>query len=407
MKIGIVTTWFERGAAYVSKQYMQTFKNDGHDVKIYARGGESYAKGNSSWDSEDVYWQDSNSFPIYNYVEMKEFKSWIDDNDFDFILFNEQVWFEPIIYCKEIGLKTGAYIDYYTELMIPCFDIYDFVVCNTKKHLKAFKHHKNAIFIPWGTDVKLFDASEVRNSSDNVRFFHSCGMSPHRKGTDLLLKAYLNFSEQELIGTELIIHTQLDSNKLTFGLTKQEMSRYSMLLGKNIIVYDQTLTAPGAYHYGDIYVYPSRLDGLGLTVCEAISCGMPIVVPDDGPMNEFVHSEYDEVVKVDKLFSRYDGYYWPQNEVCSIDLKDKMIKSKDSYKKTPAIHSTIRKLAVDKFDWEKNSAELVDEIVKIKISTFDRDIADKCIKFNEKKFPHIYRFKSVYKIAFYLYKKLK
>ncbi|MCK8083870.1 glycosyltransferase family 4 protein [Vibrio sp. 1CM24A] len=407
MKIGIVTTWFERGAAYVSRQYMQTFKNDGHEVKIYARGGEGFAKGNPNWDSEDVYWQESNSFPIYNYVEMREFKSWIDQNQFDFILFNEQVWFEPIIYCKKLGLRTGAYIDYYTELMIPCFDIYDFVVCNTKKHLKAFEHHKNAIFIPWGTDVTLFDASEARSCSDNVRFFHSCGMNPHRKGTDLLLKAYLSFSDEELIGTELIIHTQLDSSNLTSELTKEEIARYSMLLGENITIIDQTLAAPGAYHYGDIYVYPSRLDGLGLTVCEAISCGMPIIVPDDGPMNEFVHSEYDEVVKIEKLFARYDGYYWPQNEVCYIDLKDKMIKSKNNYINNPEIQTRIRELATKSFDWEMNSIKLVDEILKVKVSTFDESLINKCIKFNEKKFPYIYRFKSLYKLAFCLYNKIK
>ena len=28
MNIGIVTTWFERGAAYVSRQYLEAFRSD-------------------------------------------------------------------------------------------------------------------------------------------------------------------------------------------------------------------------------------------------------------------------------------------------------------------------------------------------------------------------------------------
>ena len=43
MNIGIVTTWFDRGAAQVSKQYMDVLQEN-NDVFIYARGGEKYAK---------------------------------------------------------------------------------------------------------------------------------------------------------------------------------------------------------------------------------------------------------------------------------------------------------------------------------------------------------------------------
>ena len=39
MNIGIVTTWFERGAAYVSKTYMDLMTQLGHKVFIYSRAG--------------------------------------------------------------------------------------------------------------------------------------------------------------------------------------------------------------------------------------------------------------------------------------------------------------------------------------------------------------------------------
>lgn len=54
MKIGIVTTWFERGAAYVSRQFMDILKST-DEVFIYARGGEAYAQGNPTWDLPNVH----------------------------------------------------------------------------------------------------------------------------------------------------------------------------------------------------------------------------------------------------------------------------------------------------------------------------------------------------------------
>lgn len=56
MNIGIVTTWFERGAAYVSRQFEQVLEKDGHNVFILARGGEKYAKGDPKWDLDNVHW---------------------------------------------------------------------------------------------------------------------------------------------------------------------------------------------------------------------------------------------------------------------------------------------------------------------------------------------------------------
>ena len=55
MKIALVTTWFERGAAYVSRQYRDLLRGD-HEVLVYARGGESAARGDPRWDGDDVTW---------------------------------------------------------------------------------------------------------------------------------------------------------------------------------------------------------------------------------------------------------------------------------------------------------------------------------------------------------------
>lgn len=43
MNIGIVTTWFERGAAYVSRQYLEALRSDSNNsVYIYMREVENH-----------------------------------------------------------------------------------------------------------------------------------------------------------------------------------------------------------------------------------------------------------------------------------------------------------------------------------------------------------------------------
>ena len=58
-------------------------------------------------------------------------------------------------------------------------------------------------------------------------------------------------------------------------------------------IYEKTLPAPGLYHLGDVYVYPSRLDGVGLTVGEALACGLPVITTENGPMDEFVEDGFN------------------------------------------------------------------------------------------------------------------
>lgn len=43
MNVGIVTTWFERGAAYVSRQYLEALRSDSNNsVYIYMREVENH-----------------------------------------------------------------------------------------------------------------------------------------------------------------------------------------------------------------------------------------------------------------------------------------------------------------------------------------------------------------------------
>ncbi|MEE9368084.1 MAG: glycosyltransferase family 4 protein [Pontiella sp.] len=368
MKIGIVTTWFERGAAYVSRQYRDVLEPD-HEVYIYARGGENYAIGDPKWDFEGVHWGKQSLQTDSSGLDMKDFKSWLKNTGVDCVLFNEQQTWWAVLACREMGVKTVAYVDYYTEPVVPLFSFYDVLICNTERHYSVFNWHPGAHYIPWGTNTDVFKPQHQDGrlvDEKCVTFFHSTGMSPSRKGTDLVVRA---FSALNCENVRLVLHTQVSLEPDLGGGFLGHHGEFSdecrdlldklVKEGKAEVVH-KTVGAPGLFHLGDVYLYPARLDGIGLTVCEALACGLPAVVPDNGPMNEFVPSDkVGRRIPVVRYVSRYDGYYWPQ---CSVDLEALSAVMQwfvDNREKVPEMKKASRKYAVENREWSLCKNQLV------------------------------------------------
>ena len=362
MNVGIVTTWFERGAAYVSKQYLKTLEKE-HNVFVYARGGEKGNLDQTQWDSDIVTWSSSAGKGSF-FIEWKEFSKWVNGNKIELIIFNEQQDWEIVLQCKKkLDIPIGSYIDYYTESTIPFFTVFDFLLCNTKRHLSIFNWHSNCIFIPWGTDIDLFKPTvNVDEKKNVITFFHSCGLSPFRKGTDLLCEAFSKIKED----TRLIIHAQEKVENI-----RQLMEKYSNDTRIEFIV--KEVTAPGLYSLGDVYVYPTRLDGIGLTIVEALSSGLPVITTDSQPMNEFVDSKIGKVVKVGKTYTRGDAYYWPITEVEVEDLVEKMRLYITNSHKLEIESEKARQITLDKYNWLKNSEFLNQRVTLIKRISFVND----------------------------------
>jgi 1,2-diacylglycerol 3-alpha-glucosyltransferase len=353
MNIGIVTTWFERGAAYVSRQYRDVLSNE-HNVFIYARGGEARGRGDPHWDGPDVFWGRRTWSMESTHMDLGEFRRWLTQNKIELVLFNEQRWWPPVWMCREMGIRTAAYVDYYTEKTIPMFGAYDLLLCNTRRHAEAFEWHPQCQYIPWGTDVDLFrpqEGAHVQGTGAPV-FFHSAGMDPRRKGTLYLLRAFSKLAPP----ARLLIHTQVDIARKCFethDLIAQLRQR-----GMIEIAY-KTVAAPGLYHRGDVYVYPALLEGIGLSVPEALACGLPAIVPDNPPMNEFVQDGVSgSLVRVERLTARSDGYYWPKCHVSIDALAGAMQDYVDRFDTLAGEKHKARAWAEKKLDWATNAREL-------------------------------------------------
>lgn len=348
MNIGIVTTWFERGAAYVSRQYRRALEPQ-HTCFIYARCGESYAQGDPIWDGPNVFWATPGVMPVETSINLAEFERWVLSNKLDVVWFNEQYWWEPVLLCNKLGVKTGGYMVFYNEEEIPLYGAFDFLTCNSKQYYDLFKWHPQAHFLPWGAELDVFRPRQYEAvTPGTLTFFHSAGMNPHRKGTDQLLRAFAQVTGP----AHLAIHSQVGLEPFFSG----EMSLVQKLQQEGrLTVRIETVAAPGLFHLGDVYVYPNRIDTLGLTVPEALACGLPVVIPDNAPMNEFVDDTCGRTVRIARYYSRSDGHYWPLCLVDESHLAEQMQYYVDRRDSIAEHKQAARAYAKEHLDWEQNS----------------------------------------------------
>lgn len=391
MNIGIVTTWFPAGAGYVSKAYRRVLEKE-FRVFIYARGGKTM-KCDPLWDDENVTWGPYH----YNGIRISHFLNWLKKKKIDVVFFNEQRFWKPVIEAKRLGVITGAYVDYYKQSTVKAFEIYDFLICNTKRHFSVFNWHSNAYYVPWGTEVSKFQKAKPNNRK--LTFLISVGWQGKydgdRRGSLLATKAFT-----KVVGDcKLLVYSQIGlGNCLPIWRTLvSEDSRITFIQG----TFD-----PFPYSEGDVFLYPSKLDGIGLTLPEALSNGLPAITTNNPPMNEFVENGVNGfLVDVEKFLGREDGYYWAESH-CEINsLTEKMqIFVDNGIDFLLEFKNRTYNQAVKKLDWNINS-EVILEIFNSQIGrsrTLDNKLYSYAKLLDNQQSPSFsYKFFSLFKNYFF------
>jgi glycosyltransferase involved in cell wall biosynthesis len=310
MKIGIITTWYPAGGGYVSKAYREILSKD-HKVFIYARGGKNM-KGDPVWDDAYVTWAPYH----YNGIKTKHLIHWATRNRIDILFFNEQRYWKPVIEAKKAGFCIGAYVDYYKQSTVRAFDIYDFLICNTKRHFSVFSWHENAFYVPWGT--KVSDRIYSKSEDQPIRFLVSAGWqgsyTGDRRGTLYALDAFRRVTGN----CEMLLYSQVTFDNL-LPIWREKISA-----DKRIKFIEGTVE-PFPYEQGDVFIYPSKLDGIGLTLPEALAHGLPSITTSNPPMNEFVIEGINGLlIDVKNYLGREDGYYWAESHIDTDHLSRQM-----------------------------------------------------------------------------------
>lgn len=146
----------------------------------------------------------------------------------------------------------------------------------TQKQLENVFDYHDSVVIYNGIDPSLFKpvvvSREHWNIAENKKILFFSGTLSVRKGADLLPKIMAH------LGDEYILLIASGTNKgLNWGRNNiRNLGQISLAEMIDI------------YNLCDIFLFPSRLEGFGLSVAEAMACGKPVVATNGSSLPELV-----------------------------------------------------------------------------------------------------------------------
>lgn len=366
IKVGLVTAWGECGMGHLAKNWVYTF--DKHEDKIeyqifsralpwltpYRWGGRKVVNGPESMD-----------------INTPTFWKWIDDFQPDVILFQDQNIYsktqmqEESHLLKGLGIKLINYPDWIRRGDLKKYKgLYDVTLSHTKRNYNWFVQSdlESPTLIPWGVIVDHFSFVQ-RKTTDRIRFYINLGTGTKRKGYTSLPKA-LNKMQggpmQRIISPRKHDYEFIASS--IEGSENRVAKSFTKYFNKNSncrIVYKTADNSKGGlFNLGDIYVYPTRREGVGLTITEAMCTGMPVITTNYPTMNEWITDNEDgRLVNVRKI----KNSSMPTDKVMIDEehLAQIMIDYIDNPDKVMEHSKQARETIITQFNWDDRDKEIL------------------------------------------------
>jgi len=307
-------------------------------------------------------------------VSNKQIITWIKNNKLDLVLTKENTY-NPRFFeiAKSMGVTTVSSVD------LECFDYRnhrwkycDLIICLTNHTVQFMKENGffNIVYLPlWGIDLDYFRFIR-RNPKFSVHFIHTAGTggTMFRKGTPETVLAF-DIPSRECDNIILTIYTQKPWDK--YPQETQIVARYNKRINiietrnkENIERFKENYSL---YEKGDVAIQPSRWEGQGAAVIEALAMGLPVITTDAAPMNEFVQDNSGRLIKV-KSFENVA--YLPNKEykIVIVDLES-LIENILYFARNPEECEprsiNARQFMEENFSLDFSRARLLEEIEKI------------------------------------------
>ena len=287
MRVGFVTYWFNGGQATIGRYLRATCAGLGHETFVLARPTKpefvrsAFVAGDDVWAQPGV--ERASAFDI----PAAEYDAWAERNRLDAVWFLQNYQFDEIAALRRRGVRTfgwfawEAFLPRHVAGTLAAFDaVVAFMGCEVP-HYRALGI--GCEYVPWGVHPELLDVvPQAGDDRDHtVRMLYPGGYLSHRKPTQAVLRALARVDAPEL---RLVLKAQ--------GVQKQSepFDDFVRADPRIEVVLDDLPTA--AYHSFfascDVCVAPSRWEGLGLHLYQALGFGVPVLTNDAPPMNEVV-----------------------------------------------------------------------------------------------------------------------
>jgi glycosyltransferase involved in cell wall biosynthesis len=199
------------------------------------------------------------------------------------------------------------------------------------------------VVFPWGVDLKHFTPKNWSTGKTDQRenaFTLFCNRSwETRYGVDVLAKAFVKVAASRPDVSLMLLGGGSQGNRIRRILLQGGALDRVQFPGQ----ISQT-ELPRWYHWADIYISPSHVDGSSVSLMEALACGLPCLVSDIPANKEWVTEGEN-------------GWLFPDGDTDA--LAAKILQAVEQREKLSEIGHAARAVAEARADWRKNSETLM------------------------------------------------
>jgi glycosyltransferase involved in cell wall biosynthesis len=294
MNVGIVSKWFNRGQPVVGRQLRSAVDALGHRSFVLAKPRREKGPMAGALELTGV-WDQPGVTPASRFeTPLEEYIGWIDANSIDVVLCDQNYQFDELRRLRERGVRTiGRFVweHFKQEHVAPARGAYDVVYSMTLVEQRRYAGWGlQTPRVPWGIHPELLEAGARAEAQRDgragpehpiVRFVFPGGFLGHRKPAEPVVEAFARVREPDV---RLLVKAQVERTRL---------ERLQPLVDADERVELRLADEPWGEHLAaiaanDVSVSPSRWEGLGLPLYEAMALGMPTITNDDPPMNEVI-----------------------------------------------------------------------------------------------------------------------
>ena len=288
MRVGVSSYWFNRGQAVVGRHLRSALDELGHETFVLARPSKESAAKPALIERGDVWDQPGVTEASHYSIPGDEMERWARENELEAVLFDQNYQFDEIGRLRKMGVRTiGRFV---WEQFEPgdvegakrAFDVvYSMHAAEQERYATLGIETPR---VRWGCHPELLEAAEryagERPGDGTVRLYFPGGYMTKRKPLRPTLKAFQAARGDEL---RLLLKAQVEKRQRMVNKAAQKDGRIEP-------IFDDV---PTDEHHrilasADAFLAPSRWEGLGLHLYEAVAFGVPVITNDNAPMNEVV-----------------------------------------------------------------------------------------------------------------------
>lgn len=233
-------------------------------------------------------------------IPTAELVAWGRDHELDVALFDQNYEFEAIEALRGAGVRTiGRFVweQFSPEHVEPARRAFDVVYSLTDCERERYSQMGiSSPRVPWGIHPELLEFANDPGGTDGaepgpgegVAFFYPGGFLTKRKPVGQVLRAFRRVPDG---GAQLIVKGQVERKLELLERGARRDPRVKVILED--LPNDEHLRL---FASADVCVAPSRWEGLGLHLYEAMALGLPVITNDNPPMNEVIHDGVNGVL---------------------------------------------------------------------------------------------------------------